>query len=89
MRPRVFCVANYLQRHVPRIVFNTYEFRIRIKNTTSVIKKLTRAPLKFNYLFLCSLNVAGVSLGVQNKIRLVVVLDVWSSYGAGFYCHLG
>jgi hypothetical protein len=53
------------------------------------LTKLTRVSLRFNYLTFGNLNIAGVSLGVQNERRLVVVLDVWSSHGPGFYYHLG
>ena len=45
--------------------------------------------LKLNYLTFFNLNVDGVSIGVQDERGLVVVLDVWSSHGSGFYRHLG
>ena len=89
MRARILSGASF-----SKVIFlKSYLIHVNSESESKIqlwsLTKLTRVSLKFNYLTFDNLNIAGVSLGVQNERRLLVVLDVWSSHGSGFYYHLG
>ncbi len=77
MRARILSGASF-----SKVMFlKSYLIRVNSESETKIqlwsLTKLTRVSLKFYYLTFGNLNIAGVSLGVQNERRLVVVLGVW------------